>query len=129
MNIPFLETSASNFSYVVYGNKCVFIDFVDDFFHFAVFQSVDDARNFFILFVRVGAFYETVSGIASKPVVDGLDKQFGFLRDDFIRLGSAETFFNQMDDFRSDEISDSRKERTLQAKDKGDDNKDKDIQE
>src|SRR5690606_41758818 len=127
MNIPFFETSASNFSYVVNGNECVLIDFVDDFFHFAVFEPVNDAGDFFVLLVRVSAVDDVVGGISAKSVIDGLDKQLRFLRDDCIRFGAAESFFDQLDHFGGDEISDSGKESAFQAEDKGNNDKDEYI--
>src|SRR5690606_10334708 len=125
MDIPFLKVPASDFSNVVNHYECIFVDFVDDFFHFAVFQTVDDASDFFVLLICVSPFNQTVRSVSAKAVENGLYKKVGFLRNDFIRFRAAESFFNQMNDFRSDEISDSGKESALQAENERNDDKDK----
>src|SRR5690606_2747454 len=128
MNIPLFKAAASNFSDIVNSNECVAVDFVNDFFHLAVFKAVDDARNFFVLFVCVGPFDQAVGGISAEAVIDGLHKLLRFFRNDFVGFGTAEPFFDQVDHFGCDEIRNSGKESALQTKNERHDDKDKHIE-
>src|SRR5690606_35185399 len=120
---------ASHFRYVIDGNEGLFVDFVDDFLHLAVFKPVDDAGDFFMFGIRVGAFDNIVCRISAEAVVNGLDDQFRFTRNNFIGFGTAESFFNQVDHFGSDVIGDSREESAFQAENERNDDKDENVQE
>lgn len=129
MDIPLFEVPASDFRYIVDGDESVAVDFVDDFLHLAVFEPVDDAGDFLVFFICISAFDDIIGGVSAEPVVDGLDEELRLFRNDLIRFGAAESFFDQVDHFGCDEVRDTRQERALQAKDERHDDEDEDVQE
>ncbi len=129
MDIAFAEIPAFDLGHLVYDDERLGVDLVDDFFHLPLLEPVDDARDLVIALFRISALNLVERSAPSEPVPHRLDHDVRYARDDFERLRPAQSFLDDMNHFRGDEVGDCRQDRSLQAEHRRDDDEDEHVQE